>query len=366
MADGWRVVGRMTGSLLLEEARSPAGLFWMLVFPAFLFVLFGFLFGESEFRPESFRVGVERALETSDDMSAVVLRRTLEGSATVSIAWRDEEEGRRQLAEGDLHALVLRSPEEGTYTVLVTEKDRPFGTVLSSVLERASVEAVRRLLKGPAPFDYTVEVLEVGGRRLTYLYFLFAGTLGLSVMLNCFFAIPQTIIGYRRQGFLRRFACTPLRRIHFTLGLVLQRVAIGLVQIGLLVLTGALVFGLRFALAPLSFLPVFLLGTAAFAAAGFFLAGILSTVESAVAVAQILAMLFMFTSGLFVPVELIPRPFADLTVVNPVWYFSRAVFSSLVLGRRPLELSSDLGALAAFFGAFLLLTAFTFRYERTT
>jgi len=141
--------------------------------------------------------------------------------------------------------------------------------------------------------------------------------------------------------------------------------AIGLVQIGLLAATGILVFGLRFAAAPLSFLPVFLLGTAAFAAAGFFLAGILATVESAVAVAQILAMLFMFTSGLFVPVELIPRPFADLTVVNPVWYFSRAVFSSLVLGRGPFELGPDLGALAAFFGVFLLLTVLTFRYERT-
>ena len=121
-----------------------------------------------------------------------------------------------------------------------------------------------------------MEVLAVGGRRLTYLYFLFDGTLGLSVMLNCFFAIPQTIIGYPGQGF-RRFACTPLRRIHFTLGLVLQRVAIGLVQIGLLAATGVVVFGLRFAIAPLSFLPVFLLGTAAFAAAGFFLAAILST-----------------------------------------------------------------------------------------
>jgi len=356
----------MTGSLLLEEARSPSGLFWMLFFPAFLFVLFGFLFGESEFRQGSFRVGVDSVLETSTETSAAVLRRTLEASPTVRIVWTGEAQGRRLLAEGGLHALVLRAPESGRYTVLVTEKDRPFGTVLSSVLERASVEAVRRLLRGPAPFDYTVEVLEVGGRRLTYLYFLFAGTLGLSVMLNCFFAIPQTIIGYRRQGFLRRFACTPLSRVHFTLGLVLQRIAIGLVQIGLLAATGILVFGLRFAAAPLSFLPVFLLGTAAFAAAGFFLAGILSTVESAVAVAQILAMLFMFTSGLFVPVELIPRPFAGLTVVNPVWYFSRAVFASLVLGRGPLEIGPELGALTAFFGAFLLLTVFTFRYERTT
>jgi hypothetical protein len=48
-----------------------------------------------------------------------------------------------------------------------------------------------------------------------------------------------------------------------------------------------------------------------------------------------------------------------------VWYFSRAVFESLVLGRGPLDLGPELGALAVFLGAFLLLTALTFRYERT-
>jgi ABC-2 type transport system permease protein len=366
MARGWRVVGRMTGSLLLEEVRSPAGMFWMLFFPAFLFVLFGFLFGDSEFRSRSFRVGVDQALESSTETSAAVLRRALEASPIIEIAWLDEASGRRLLAEGGLHALVTRAAGQKTYAVLVTEKDKPFGSVLSSVLERASVEAVRRVFRGPPPFDYRLEVLAVGGRRLTYLYFLFAGTLGLSVMLNCFFAIPQTIIGYRRQGFLKRFTCTPLRRVHFTLGLVLQRVAIGLVQIGLLAATGALVFGLRFAATPLSFLPAFLLGTAAFAAAGFFLAGILASVEAAVAVAQILTMLFMFTSGLFVPVEIIPHPFADISVINPVLYFSRAVFASLVLGRGPLEIGPELGALAAFFGGFLILTVLTFRYERTT
>ncbi len=365
MPRGWRVVGKMTGSLLLEEVRSPAGMFWMLLFPAFLFVLFGFLFGDSQVRAHSFRVGVDRTLKTSSETSASVLRGALEASPIIEIAWTDEASGRRQLAESELYALVTRDAGEGTYTVFVTEKDKPFGTVLSSILQEASVNAVRRLFPGSSPFDYRLEVLAVGGRRLTYLYFLFAGTLGLSVMLNCFFAIPQTIIGYRRQGFLKRFACTPLSRLHFTLGLVLQRVVIGLVQIGLLAATGALVFGLRFAAAPLSFLPVFLLGTAAFAAAGFFLAGVLSTVEAAVAVAQILAMLFLFTSGLFVPVELIPHPFDYLSVANPVLYFSRAVFSSMVLGRGPVEMGTDFEALAVFFGGFLILTTLTFRYERT-
>ena len=365
MAGGLRVIGKMTASLLREEVRSPAGMFWMLLFPAFLFVLFGFLFGESEPRARSFRVGVDAALESSDEVSVAVLRQALEASPIVEIAWVDDASGRRLLAEGGLYALVTRAAGESAFTVLVTEKDKPLGMVLSSVLERASVDAVRRLFKGSSPFDYRLEVLASGGRRLTYIYFLFAGTLGLSVMLNCFFAIPQIIIGYRNQGFLKRFACTPLRRVHFTLGLVLQRVIIGLVQIGLLAGTGALVFGLRFAAAPLSFLPVFLLGTAAFAAAGFFLAGVLSTVEAAVAVAQILAMLFLFTSGLFVPVQIIPHPFDYLSAANPVLYFSRAVFSSMVLGRKPLEMGTDLGALAAFFGGFLILTVLTFRYQRT-
>jgi ABC-2 type transport system permease protein len=365
LRSGARIVGRLSASLLLHDARSPANLFWMLGFPAFLFVLFGFLFGRAEFRPGSFKVGVDRSLEAPGGTFDLYLRSALEASDTVRVVWVDAGEGRALLADGRLHALMVPDGDGRSFTLLVTEKDRPFGTVLSSVLERASIDSARRLFRGRLPFDYTLEVMEVGGRRLTYLYFLFAGTLALSVMLNCTFAIPQTIIGYRRMGFLKRFACTPLGRLHFTASVVLERVAVGLVQIGILTVTAAAVFGLGFSASPLSFLPAFLLGTAAFAVTGFFLAGVLATVESAVAVAQILAMLFMFTSGLFIPVELIPRPFADLAVVNPVGYFSRAVFSSMVLGRSFPEVLPDLGPLAAFLAVFLLLTLLTFRYERS-
>jgi ABC-2 type transport system permease protein len=364
LGTGSRIVGRLTASLFLQEARSVEGLFWMLGFPAFLFVLFGFLFGRADFRPGAFRVGVDSTLEAPGTPFDTYLRRAFEGNTTVTLTFVDAEEGRARLADGRLHAFIISRGEGQPYAVLVTEKDRPFGTVLSSVLERASLDAARRLFRGKSPFDYTLEVMEAGGRRLTYMYFLFAGTLGLSVMLNCFFAIPQTIIGYRRMGFLKRFACTPLRKIHFTLSLVTERIGIGLVQIGLLTGTAAAVFGLTFAAAPLSFLPTFLLGTAAFAVTGFFLAGVLATVEAAVAVAQILAMLFMFTSGLFVPIELIPHPFADLAVINPVWYFSRAVFASMVLGRPLPAILPDLVALSAFLGLFLVLTVATFRYER--
>jgi len=37
----------------------------------------------------------------------------------------------------------------------------------------------------------------------------------------------------------------------------------------------------------------------------------------------------------------------------------------MVLGRGPLEMGPDLGALAVFCGCFLLLTVLTFRYDRT-
>jgi ABC-2 type transport system permease protein len=362
---GLGIVGKLTASLFLQDARSPAVLFWMLGFPAFLFVLFGFLFGKADFREGTFRVGVDRALEAPGGPFDLFLRRSFEGSSKVRLTWVDGQEGRTLLADGRLHALVTRSGDDRSFTVLVTEKDRPFGTVLSSVLEQASLDSARRLFRGRLPFEYNLEVLAVGGRRLTYLYFLFAGTLGLSVMLNCYFAIPQTIIGYRRMGFLKRFACTPLRRIHFTLSVVLERIGIGLAQIALLSAAAAGIFGLTFAATPLAFLPTFLVGTAAFAVTGFFLAGILATVEAAVAVALILAMLFMFTSGLFIPIELIPHPFSNLAALNPVWYFSRAVFSSMVLGRPLWDILPDLGALCVFFAAFLLLTMLTFRYERS-
>jgi ABC-2 type transport system permease protein len=268
------------------------------------------------------------------------------------------------MLEGRIYAFIMKLPEEDRYTVYITEKNLSFGSVLSSILDRFSLETIKPFFRGSMPFEYDVQVISYKGKRLSYIYFLFAGVVGIAMMMNGLFAIPQTIINYRKLGFLKRFAFSPLRKTEFTCSLMLQRLFLGALQVALLTGSAVIIFRLKLTIAPFAFLLTFLVGTAAFSVIGFFLAGIIQSVETAVAVAQIINMLLMFTGGVFFPLEIIPRYFQYVARVNPVYYLAQAVYGTAILGQKIAAIGTDLLILSGLLVAFFLLTISTFRYQR--
>jgi len=357
-----RVIGRLTTSFVIQEARSRESVFWMVVFPVFIFVFFGLIFGQSDPQGQTFAVAIDEAIADGDSDSRF-LDRALASSEELRIIAAGPEEGRRMLAEGGVYAFITRGEDDTAFSVYVTEKNLPFASIIESVLDRFALETIRPLFRGRMPFEYEVEVLSYRGRELSYTYYLFAGVVGISMMMNCLFAIPQTIIGYRRQGFLKRFTFSPLRKAEFTIGLILHRIALGAIQVLLLVLSAIVVFGVQLSVAPGAFFVTFVVGTAAFSALGFFLSGIMQAVETAVAVAQIINMVLMFTAGVFFPLELMPRYFLYITRVNPVYYLSHAVYTTTILQEGLAEIGPDLVVLGGVFVFFFALTLVTFRYQ---
>ena len=125
-----------------------------------------------------------------------------------------------------------------------------------------------------------------------------------------------------------------------------------------------LIFDVRVSINAGAFLLVYCAGAASFGVVGFFLAGVLHSIEASAAVAQIINMLFMFTGGIFFPLEMMPSFFAKVAKVNPVLYLSHGVNATMLLGRGVSEVGKDLLILGGIFGVFLIITAFTFRYNR--
>jgi ABC-2 type transport system permease protein len=361
---GFRVIFQLSKSFFLQEFRSRDSVFWILLFPVFMFILFGVLFGETEIRKGSITIGVDTAL--SEDSAAFdrFVMQSLEESETVTTVTVEREQGFKSLAENKLYAFITPGNEKDSYTVYVTEKNRPFQTVLSSLLEQSTLDSIKRIVKGRIPISYTIEVLEKNGHPLRYTYFLLAGIIGIAMMMNCFSAIPQTIISYRKQGFLKRLAFSPLRKSQFTISVIIQRIVFGITQLFLLILVAVLLFGVRLDVSFFAFLLTFFIGTATLAVIGFFLAGILRSVEAAIAVAQILTILFLFTCGIFVPLEMLP-PYLDwITSINPAWHLSNAVYFTLILGYGVETITRSLLWLVSIGAGFFVLTILTFRYEK--
>jgi hypothetical protein len=248
-----RIIGRLTPSLILQEARSKDALLGMLIFPVLIFVFFGFVFGENSFDAKDMIVGIDSALYSEGNESKL-FERVLKQNDDLNIKPLDPREGNKMLAEGRIQALIVKLPGNDYYTVYVTERSLPSVSFLSALLDRFNLETVKPFFRGGMPFEYELEVVSYKGKRLSYVYFLLAGVMAIALMMNGLFAIPQTIINYRKLGFLNRFAFSPLRKFKFTCSLLLQRLLLGALQVVLPAASAVIIFGIQLTVAPFPFL----------------------------------------------------------------------------------------------------------------
>ena len=173
-------------------------------------------------------------------------------------------------------------------------------------------------------FFSSVRVLPHKGREVDFLV---PGVLALSVIASAMTSLGIATGFERHAGVLRRLGTTPLGRT----GLFSAKV----VATGVVVtLQSALVCGVGKALAwrphgsaPLSVLVV-ALGTIAFAAIGFVLAGTLRA-ETNLAVANALFLAFLLLGGVIVPVSSLPDALARLARVLPAAPLAAALRASI-------------------------------------
>ncbi len=185
------------------------------------------------------------------------------------------------------------------------------------------------------------------------------GILALAVMSTAFTSLAISVGFDRRSGALRLLATTPLTRRDLLLARTLSVIAIETMQ---LVLIALVAFGLGWS--PLGSLPVavllLLLGTAAFAACGVALAGVLRA-EATLAVANGIYLLLLIGGGTVVPLDKLPAPLATVASLLPSGALGEGLRSILTdgvaVGLQPVAV------LVCWTVAGMLVTVRTFRWH---
>ncbi|HXK20396.1 MAG TPA: ABC transporter permease [Polyangiaceae bacterium] len=197
-----------------------------------------------------------------------VARRQLQTRATNAVLWRDEH---------------------GGLTLEVGEKEQLWGRGLLSVLPGARLAPV---------------ALE----RFGYVQFLFPGLLCSSVMFAGMFGMGYAMARYRRNGFLKKLATMPLGRATFVLAQIGGRGSLVVAQVSLLLLFGVVGLGLRPSFTGLACAClVWLLGLFVFSGIGFLLASLIETEAVVADLISGLTLPFTLFSGVFFPIDSLPR-----------------------------------------------------------
>ena len=173
-------------------------------------------------------------------------------------------------------------------------------------------------------FFSAVHVVPHIGRPIDFLV---PGVIALSIIASAMTSLGIATGFERHAGVLRRLGTTPLGRSGLFVAKVISLLFLVVAQIALIAVVGK-ALGWQPQLCPFPAVVVIAVGTVAFAALGFVLAGTLRA-ETNLAVANALFLLFLMLGGVIVPVTSLPDALGRLARVLPAAPLASALRAAL-------------------------------------
>jgi ABC-type Na+ efflux pump permease subunit len=211
----------------------------------------------------------------------------------------------------------------------------------------------------------TVEVTSAGRRTYPPGGFEQAvpGTMVMFVLLTMLTTSAVWLVVERKQGILRRLASSPMSRTSIVCGKCLARLVLSAVQIAFAMITGSVLFHIRWG-ANLWIILVVLAAYAALAVAGSVLLGALARTEGQViGIGVLLTNLLGALGGCWWPIEVTPRWAQKLALLLPTGWAMDALHKLVSFGDAPSAVLPHITVLAAAALALGVIAARRFRVD---
>ena len=157
------------------------------------------------------------------------------------------------------------------------------------------------------------------------------GYIAAFIMSNGLMGVAQDTAEFKRRGVLKRLATTPLRKLEWVTGNVIAQAILGFLLSGVMILTGYVLYGITVIPNILS-IALILAGSMAFSGLALIISGTLEDVEAVASLGSAISFPMMFLSGSFVPLEIMPKYLQTVSQFLPLTYLSNGLRAALITG----------------------------------
>ena len=336
-------LAQLTRVRFLGYTREPEALFWVFLFPILLALGLGIAFRN---RPAE----VLRITATAPQLAQALRQEKLLDVAELPPAKADE-----LLRNGKV--ALLAEPAAGGGVVYRYDDTNPEGRLARMLADRAIQRAAGRVDPVPA----TDRFLREPGSR--YIDFLIPGLLGMNLMGSAVWGMGFSIVDARRKKLMKRLIATPMPRHFYLLSFLLSRLLMLVVEVGVLLGFGALVFGVpvRGSLFDLAVLCV--LGSLSFSALGLLIASRARTIEAASGLMNAVMMPMWIVSGVFFSAQRFPAFSQPIIRALPLTAAIDALRMNILQGVSLAHLMPQLGVLTGWLIVCFVLALKLFRWR---
>jgi ABC-2 type transport system permease protein len=334
--------------------RSRVGLFFSLIFPVILILMFGAIFSGNGSGPipvyvqnndgaSQVSTGFISALNATNtmqitlvDSSANFSEYLTSHSATAGIVIPSGF-GAGFAAGNPVNVTIYGNPTSST-TGIVTG-------VTSAVVNEFNLQRVH----GTPVMG--VQQQSVVAKSYKYIDYLVPGLVGFSVLTSPMFALVNISSQYKRDKVFKQLSLTPLTKTEWLLSKITWYVVLTIISFFLMTALGVGLLGAHITFS-LEIVPFLLLGPFLFVSLGMLVGTVSKSVESAAVVGNLVTFPMMFLSGTFFPVATMPAYLQNIAHVLPLFY--------LIDGLNNVMLYGNFGAALVDVGVLVVLSAVVF------
>ena len=330
-----------------ELKREPEVIFWVFIFPLLLAFGLGVAFRS---RPAD----VPSVAIVNADGAKRVSQLLAKSPASVHAVILDRADALNRFRLGKF-ALVIDPKSDGSVEYIHDPARQEGGVALAQV-DSALQSAAGRT--DPIP-TRSVESSEPGAR---YIDFLIPGLLGMNLMNSGMWGVGFALVEMRQRKLLKRYVATPMRRSEFLLALTCSRLALMVIEVGLLLGFGVIVFHMRLAGSLLSVFMLGVIGAICFAGIGLLTASRAQKIESVSGLINLVMMPMWIFSGVFFSYERFPQAIHPFIRALPLTALNDSLRAVILQGAPLYTQGTELVVLCLWGGLSFLLALRWFRW----
>jgi ABC-2 type transport system permease protein len=372
MASGKRIIADFR-VFSVGYLRNKFGLFFGLIFPVILILIFGAIFSGGS-------TGTVNVYAQNQDTGAFgqnigdSFLAALNESTTVRVITVNASENfadylaTHSASDGIIIPQNFSADFFSGHPVNLTVYGNPasstsgiVGGTVNGYANYFNLNYFQRKYNDTTPAIIGISSATVNTQQTTYIDFLIPGLIGFSILTSPMFSLVNISSEYKKTKLFKQLSLTPLTKMEWLTSKVMWYIVLTIAGFLLMVGVGIFAFGAHVTLS-LWLLPFLILGPMLFASLGMLVGTVTKNPETAGVVGNIVTFPMMFLAGTFFPISSMPQYLQTFAHVLPLFYVTEGLNNVMVYNNIPNALI-DIAVLAVITVVILTLAVKLFKWR---
>ncbi|HEC89955.1 MAG TPA: ABC transporter permease, partial [Thermoplasmatales archaeon] len=322
---------------LKQWFRNRSSVFWSLLFPILLILLYGSIFSGSN--DITYTIAIQ---DLDDSTYSHLLIDILENISIIDIKNVDKNENiTSYMLDNDLPAAIVIPNGFGedlndiilnpiSTTNLSFYYDPARGDtvdVIKTVLQSTLYEINMQLTGGRKIIGLNEKI--AAGENLSYIDFFLPGMIGFTIMTSSIYGSIERNTKYRKNGILRKLLTTPVNKTEWLLAKMLFMLFLSFLSTIIILIVGWIVFNLHVHLD--IFTVILVISTSfLFSGIGMIISRFVKEEETADMAGGAITFPMMFLAGTFFPLEIMPEFLQMFAKILPLYYVNEGFRNAMI------------------------------------